>query len=201
MHQLILASQSPRRLELLKSLGIKTTVDIVKVSEIIDENLNLEAAIGKIAEDKGLALVRARKFPKGQGILVLSADTVVVLDNKVLGKPKDAVQASEFLRRLSGVEHRVISGISVYEIDSDKIWTRSDTTYIQFFPLTEQQITDYIATGEAFDKAGAYGIQGAAQTFVRERRGSWSNVVGLPLEIFEQMVKEHGWQLARDQRA
>ena len=200
MQQLILASQSPRRLELLQTLGIGCTVDTVKVSEIIDKNLNLEAAIAKLATDKGQALVNSRNYMKGHGILVLSADTVVVLGQEILGKPKDALQASDFLHRLSGVEHRVISGICIHEIDRGQIWTATDTTFVRFHPLTEQQIHDYVASGEPFDKAGAYGIQGAAKSFVSERRGSWSNVVGLPLELFEKMVTEHGWQLSRNQR-
>ncbi|MGE0761958.1 MAG: nucleoside triphosphate pyrophosphatase [Bdellovibrionales bacterium] len=198
MHQLILASQSPRRFELLQKAGFRFTVDTVKVSEIIDKNLNLEAAIERVAWDKAQALVQARKFLKGHGFLILSADTVVALGEMVLGKPKDPTEAERFLRSLAGAEHRVITAICVYEIDTDAVWTAHDTTWVQFHPLTDQQIHDYVRSGEPLDRAGAYAIQGGAATFVKARRGSWSNVVGLPMELFERMVKQHGWQLARN---
>lgn len=199
MHQLILASQSPRRLELLQRAGFQCHVDSVQVSEILDKNLNLADAVAGVAKTKAQALVQTGKYLKGHGYLIISADTVVALGERVLGKPKDSTEAQDFLRQLSGIKHRVISGICVYEIDSGKIWTTYDTTSVEFHSLTETQIRDYVATGEPLDKAGAYAIQGGAALFVKERVGSWTNVVGLPMEIFEQMVRENGWRIARDQ--
>lgn len=200
MHQLILASQSPRRSELLRSAGFDFKVDTVKVSETIDENLNLTAAIEAVAREKAKALIQLRKYPKGQGILVLAADTVVVLADRVLGKPKDNPEAAEILRLLSGREHRVITGLCVFEIDTGKIWTCSDTTYIQFRQLTDDEIQDYVMSGEPMDKAGAYGIQGRAGKFVDQIRGSFSNVVGLPMELLERIIGEHGWNIPRSTR-
>lgn len=197
MHQLILASESPRRSELLRSAGFSFKVDTVKVSETIDENLTLDEAIKGIASAKAKALVEARKYSKGQQILVLAADTVVVLADRVLGKPKDVPEATVFLRQLSGKEHRVITGLCVFEIDSGQAWAASDTTFIRFRQLTAEQIRDYVASGEPMDKAGAYGIQGAARDFVLSIRGSWSNVVGLPLELLERIIQNHGWNIPR----
>ncbi len=197
MHQLILASQSPRRRELLEKEGFLFAVDTLKVSELINKNLNLETAIATVAQDKAKALVETGKYPKGRGILILSADTVVVLGEDVLGKPADAEQAKEFLRRLSGAEHRVISGICVYDVDSCRYFLEADTTFVRFKSLTESEISEYVESGEPLDRAGAYAIQGGGASFVEERRGSWSNVVGLPLELFERMIVQHGWKLAR----
>lgn len=197
MHQLILASQSPRRSELLREMGLEFTVDIVKVSEIIDENLNLDDAIVAVAQTKAEAVATLPKYSNSKGVLILSADTVVVLGNRVLGKPIDAAQAKEFLSLLSGNEHRVITGVCVYELDKRRAWTDSDTTWIRFRNLSEKDIQNYIATQEPFDKAGGYAIQGGAKDFVAERRGSWSNVVGLPVEKLESMIASHGWKINR----
>jgi septum formation protein len=194
MHQLILASQSPRRLELLQSIGIRCQVDSVKVSEIFDENLNLEAAVQDVARRKAEALVGARKYPKGKRILVLGADTVVVLDGRVLGKPVDAAEATEFLRLLSGKTHSVMSGVCLIDVDLDFSWTGLDSTSVRFRELTGSEMDDYVRSGEPMDKAGAYAIQGGARDFVAEYRGSWSNVVGLPLELLQKTFTERGWR-------
>lgn len=197
MHQLVLASKSPRRRELLRTHGFLCAVDSVQVSEIIDKNLNLERAIEQVAWQKAAALVQTGKYPKGQKYLILSADTVVVLGERVLGQPKDVTEAQTFLQDLSGKTHRVISGICLFDLEVDRFWSASDTTWVEFRRLALEDIKAYVQSGEPMDKAGAYAIQGGAASFVQERRGSWSNVVGLPMEKFEEMVKEHGWQLAR----
>lgn len=197
MHQLILASQSPRRRELLEKEGFLFTVDTLKVSELIDKNLNLEDAIATVAQDKAKALVSTGKYPKGQGYLILAADTVVVLGDEVLGKPVDASQAKEFLRRLSSMKHRVISGVCVYDVDSCRYFLATDTTLVEFRRLSESEISEYVASGEPLDKAGAYGIQGEGRKFVEKWTGSLSNVVGLPMEVFERMISQNGWKLSR----
>ncbi len=200
MHQLILASQSPRRFQLLQEAGFDPKVDIVKVSETIDENLNVETALEAVAQSKAEALVGLRKYPKGLGILVLSADTEVVLGSRVFGKPSDAAAAHQFLRDLSGKEHRVITAVSVYDVDERQFFNSHDTTFVRLKHLSEEEISAYVATGEPLDRAGGCAIQGGAKDFVIECRGSWSNVVGLSIELFERMIKEHGWKLPRRAR-
>ena len=200
MHQLILASQSPRRFQLLQEAGFDFKVDTVKVSETIDENLKVEAALEAVAKAKAQALVELRKYLKEKGILVLSADTEVILGNRVFGKPLDSQMAAQFLRELSGKEHRVITAVCVYDVDKCLFYTDHDTTFVRFKPLTETEILTYVATGEPLDRAGGYAIQGLAKNFVIEWRGSWSNVVGLSLELFERMIKKHGWKLPRRAR-
>ena len=200
MHQLILASQSPRRLQLLQEAGFDVQVDTVKVSETIDENLKVEAAIEAIAQGKARALIESRKYMKEHGILVLSADTEVILGQRVFGKPSDLKMARQFLRDLSGKEHRVITAMCVYDVDVDRFFTTHDVTFVRFKSLSEEEIINYVASGEPLDKAGGYAIQGAGKDFVIEWRGSWSNVVGLSLELFERMIKEHGWKLRRNPR-
>lgn len=197
MHQLVLASQSPRRSELLTQAGYKFTVDSLKVSELFDKNLNLEAALMAVAGRKASVLAGSGKYLKGQGFLILGADTIVVLDGQVLGKPNNARHAEEILGLLSGKTHSVMTGITVFDVDLGRSVSAFDQTKVRFHDLTDQQIKAYVATGEPLDKAGAYGIQGGAQIFVAERIGSWSNVVGLPLELWETMVQKNGWNIAR----
>jgi septum formation protein len=196
-HQLILASQSPRRFELLKSAGFEFSVDTVKVSESIDKNMNPDTVAGDLAERKAKALVEARKYSKGLGICVLGGDTTVVIGDELLGKPRDKYEALQFLRLLSGAEHSVISGICVYDVDTRQAFTEVARTFVRFKNLSESEIEDYVATGEPFDKAGGYGIQGVGRSLIVDWRGSWSNVVGLPLELLERMILEHGWQFSR----
>jgi septum formation protein len=129
--------------------------------------------------------------------LILSADTIVVHEERVLGKPENSSVAAEYLRLLSGKTHRVITGIYLHETGSMNFLTALDQTKVQFRALSESEIQDYIATGEPMDKAGAYGIQGEARKFVSRIEGSWSNVVGLPLEKLEQVLREKNWHVRR----
>jgi len=197
MLQLILASQSPRRRELLEKAGYEFIVDTVKVSETIDENLNLAEALKVLAHRKAVALVNTGKILKGKGFLILAADTVVELDGEVLGKPKDFSQAVEFLTRLSARTHSVHTAICLWDVDADKQILVLETTQVTFKSLARKQITDYIRTGEPMDKAGAYAIQGLGGDFVLSYQGSWSNVVGLPMEVLEQVITQQGWNVRR----
>lgn len=150
-------------------------------------------AVEQIAEDKVRALVGQRKALKGQGYLILGADTAVFCGDRFLGKPKNEVEAEEFLRLLSGREHEIITGVFILDLDLDQAFRGHEMSRVQFKSLSEKEIRDYIALGEGFDKAGGYGIQGEARKFVIQQTGSWSNIVGLPMELFTRWVKDNGW--------
>jgi septum formation protein len=197
MHELLLVSQSPRRRELLTEAGYLFSVDSVKLSEIIDKNVNLERAVSKLAGEKAQAYLDQHKSLKGRDILILSADTIVAIDEDALGKPETKLQAREFLRRLSGRVHRVLTGIYLIDLATGRAFQATETTIITFRTLSEDEIREYIETGEPMDKAGAYAIQGLGRDFVSDIKGSWSNVVGLPLELLDRSLTENNWLVKR----
>lgn len=130
--------------------------------------------------------------------IALGADTVVVLDGEILGKPADSEDARAMLRRLSGREHDVLTGIALVPFPSGSLLTALERTRVTFAPLAEQEIEDYLATGEPFDKAGAYAIQGRGGRFIERIEGCYFNVVGLPLARLERLLRELGWMEKRD---
>ena len=197
MKRLILASQSPRRKDLLEAAGYEFLVIPVKISETLDKNLNLDAQIQDLAKRKSEALADSGNLLKDKGFLLISADTVVVLGDEVLGKPANPRDAEEYLAKLSGQTHQVKTGVCFYDLDQDRAVTGIDTSHVTFFSLPMNAIREYVATGESLDKAGAYGIQGEARKFVREIQGSYSNVMGLPLELVERMMRENEWDVHR----
>ncbi|MGE4132051.1 MAG: nucleoside triphosphate pyrophosphatase [Bdellovibrionales bacterium] len=198
MLQIVLASESPRRRELLKSAGFQFHVSPVKVSEIFSENLNPGENASHLATVKAEACFNQSNHLKSKDFLILAADTIVSTGDQILGKPKDAAEAIQFLRLLSGKTHRVITGVALFNCATGERWTGRDCTEVEFKNLSEGQIKTYVETGEPMDKAGAYAIQGGAREFVAEYRGSWSNVVGLPLELLESTLKEKGWSVGRN---
>lgn len=200
MRQLILASQSPRRSELLHLAGYTFTILSVQISEIPDENLNLTDQIRHLAHDKAVACLNSGKVPKGQGNLLLSADTVVVLGEQILGKPKDRNENRDFLRQLSGQTHRVITGVCLLDVDSGDVALDHDLALIEFRQLTESEIENYVSSGDGLDKAGGYGIQGEASAFVAELRGSFDTVMGLPIELVERLLSRNSWEIARQKK-
>ncbi|MCB0354194.1 MAG: septum formation inhibitor Maf [Bdellovibrionales bacterium] len=172
---LVLASQSPRRSEILSSLGFQFDV----VPSEIDEgdkrgDESPKEYVLRLALEK--AVVVANRFPDS---IVLGADTTVSLGEKVLGKPQNVEEAEVMLRQLEGNAHQVLGGLAVVSSQGGTLWHEASVTEVRFRKLTSQEIQAYIATGEPFDKAGAYGIQGVAGSFVRYISGSYSNVVGL----------------------
>ena len=197
MRKLILASQSPRRSELLERAGFTFTVLSVQISEIPDENLNLNEQIRHLARDKALACLNSGMIAKRQGNLLLSADTVVVLDDHILGKPKDRNENREFLCRLSGQMHRVITGVCLLDVDSGDLVLGHDVASIQFRKLSGPEIETYVASDEGLDKAGGYGIQGAAGKFVEKLEGDFESVMGLPVRLVERLLSENNWQIER----
>lgn len=180
MIELYLCSQSPRRAHLLSEAGISFHSLSVKVSEIPKKNLNLTAQIEDIAARKAKSGIERLKYLKVKDYLVLSADTVVLHNGLILGKPKSIEEAILTLSQLSGRAHKVMTSVCLADSQSETCF--SEVTEVTFKTISDLQIKKYVETGEPFDKAGAYGIQGQAREFVDSFNGSFSNVVGLPME-------------------
>ena len=185
MEPIILASQSPRRRELLSQYGIPFVVDPSMTDEDHVEGSCAER-VQKLAQMKCAEV--AQRHP---GQMVLAADTLVCLDEEIMGKPKDEEDAARMLRALSGRAHDVHTGICLRLPDGREL-CGVDTTKVYFMELTETHIQRYIATGEPMDKAGAYGMQGRAGVFVSHIEGSASNVIGLPLGLLTRFFDEAG---------
>ena len=171
--KLVLASKSPRRSEILKNAGIDFTVRVADADETIPEGTKPEDAVVFLAARKAMAV------PRENDEVVLGADTVVVLDDMILGKPKDKDDAFNMIKRLSGRVHSVFTGVCA--IGDGISLTFAEETKVEFYPLTEDEINEYISTDEPYDKAGAYGIQGLASKFISGIQGDYFNVVGLPV--------------------
>lgn len=170
---IILASQSPRRKELLGLLNIPFSVRVADIDETLEEALPVAEAVARLSRRKAEAISR-------QGAdIVIAADTVVVCDGAVLGKPKDEEDAYRMLRMLSGRQHQVMTGLTV--LQDEKAVSHTEITDIFFRDLTDTEIRAYIATKDPMDKAGAYGIQNGAALFVEKIHGDYFNVVGLPV--------------------
>lgn len=180
----VLASASPRRLTLLAQIGILADVRPSNFNEVEGNNIPAEL------------MVRTNALGKGRDILsecakddiIIAADTVVVLDNKVIGKPRDEEDAKRMLITLSGKEHKVITGVAVFHQGRELVETV--ITAVRFRKLAPDEIDAYISTGEPLDKAGAYGIQGYGTIFVEAINGCYNNVVGLPLARLYQMLAQ-----------
>jgi len=184
---LVLASSSPRRHELLRAAGIPFQVHPSHVLE--DQNpgeLPLDYVL-RLAQEKAMTV--AQQFP---GQPVLGADTIVLVDQEVLGKPRDREDAARMLRLLSGRKHQVITAVCLVPAENRQIDTRSCTTQVAFRKLNEEEIQQYIAGGEPMDKAGAYAIQGGAARWIDGIDGEYSNVVGLPLPLVTEMLRANG---------
>jgi septum formation protein len=187
---LVLASASPRRLELLRSAGIEPVVDPADIPEIPDPALTPKENAALLARSKAEAVAARRPDD-----VVLGADTIVTIDGQLLGKPEGEREARAMLERLGGRRHRVITGVALMP-PRGAAWSALSlavTTAVVFRPFTAAELDAYLATGEWRDKAGAYGIQGHAAAFVRAVVGSYTNVVGLPLcEVVETLRKVGG---------
>ena len=182
MQRIILASASPRRAELLRAAGIEFDVIPADIDERVLPSETPDAYVRRVAEAKAHALVG-----RVDGRVVLAADTTVVIDNEMLGKPLDDRDAKRMLRLLSGRCHEVITGVTV--LVRTEMITMVASTSVEFAELTDDEIDWYVATGEPRDKAGAYAIQGYASRFVTRVNGSYSNVVGLPIALVYEMLK------------
>lgn len=185
--EIVLASASPRRLDLLRQIGIEPSLLPVNVDERqnLTEHLPPHRLVMFNAELKAKAAVDL-----GGEALIVAADTVVILDGELLGKPADEVEAAAMLRRLSGKKHQVYTGICVTDSANKCHATGYNCTDVEILPLSEQMIDDYIATGEPMDKAGAYGIQGKGGLFVKQISGDYGTVVGLSLPLLWRLIDE-----------
>ena len=197
MEKIVLASSSPRRRELMARAGFRFEVIVSEA----DENIEVEAPdrmVEELSKRKAGAvaeLVKTQGFAE-DSVLIVGADTMVSIDGKKLGKPKDEKGAEEMLEELSGRTHQVYTGVTLIRLKKaengsilQESRTFSEGTDVSFYPMTEREICDYIATGEPMDKAGAYGIQGKAAIFVKGIRGDYNNVVGLPIARLYQELK------------
>lgn len=189
MTPLILASASPRRRELLQKAGYNFDVVPAKVSEIPDKNLNANDQILDIAQRKARAAFAQLQGQKTEPFVVLAADTEVIFNNAPLGKPESPEDAHRMLRLLSGHDHLVITGVCIIDSRSGQEVSQTETTTVHFRPLTDQEIWEYVQTGEPMDKAGAYGIQGRGGLLVDHYEGSFDNIVGLPMELVKGMLQ------------
>jgi septum formation protein len=195
MHQLILASASPRRKEILEKAGYKITVLPVKVSEIPKKYLNPAQQVLDIARQKSEAWLLEHKSLITNSILLVSCDTEVILNGELTGKPKDKSQARQFLDQLSGKTHEVVSALHLIMLPEMRELSHIETTQITFHELSEREKIDYINSDEPYDKAGGYGIQGDARKFVSKIDGDFLNVVGFPIEAFKKMLEQNKIQV------
>lgn len=179
---IILASQSPRRKELMEKLNIPFTVRVADIDETPDPSLPIEKDITRISRLKAEAIARESQD------IVIAADTMVVLDGAELGKPKSREEAKKMLTSLSGRGHQVMTGMTV--LQGSKCICHTEITDVYFRPLTEDEIDRYVASGDCDDKAGAYGIQSGAAPFVEGINGDYFNVVGLPVCRLSLILKE-----------
>lgn len=189
MKDIILASQSPRRRELLTQIGLEFEVIPSTVEEVITSTNPVEAvkelAQQKVRDVEQIVRLQQKRIPE----LVIGADTIVVYDGKMLGKPTDKEDAVRMLTMLQGKCHSVYTGVTL--ITEKKEIVFAEETMVDMYPMTEEEITWYVNTGEPMDKAGAYGIQGFCARFIEKIQGDYNNVVGLPVgRIYQELKKE-----------
>lgn len=182
----ILASRSPRRAELLRQIGVSFDTQPADVDETPRVNEAASDYVERLAREKALAVAR-HSF----GAWVIGSDTSVVLDGHILGKPRDRADACETLKRLSGQVHQVMTGVAL--ANGSDCHTCLVTTDVRFRRLADEEIAAYVDSGEPMDKAGSYGIQGLGGIFVEELRGSYSAVVGLPLQETAALLADAGF--------
>lgn len=189
MNKIVLASASPRRKELLEQVGIPFTVEVSSVEEIITKNVPREVVM-ELSAQKAEAVKKTQR----EDAVVIGADTIVVYGNEeaehILGKPKSKEEAFEMLKLLQGNVHRVYTGVTI--CFGKEVLSFYECTRVYLYEMTQEQIWDYIETGEPMDKAGAYGIQGRFAAFVKGIEGDYNNVVGLPVgRVYQELVKHH----------
>lgn len=180
--QLILASASPRRKALLSLFGIPFTVRAADIDETMDPEKPPFDEVARVSRSKALAVSR------GEEDIVIAADTIVVCQGKVLGKPHSEAEAAAMLRLLSGRDHQVMTGCTI--LFGNRAETFTEVTSLHFRPLSEKEIQKYVQSGEPMDKAGAYGIQGGAALFCEKLEGDYYNVMGLPVcRLYETLCR------------
>lgn len=188
--ELILASQSPRRKELLGLLGLSFSVRVAEIDETMDPSLPPCEEVARVSR------LKAEAIPRQPDDVIIAADTIVVCNGKVLGKPVNEDDAYNMLRLLSGRTHQVMTGLTVLKGNAAAVCT--EITDVQFRPLSDREIRAYIHTGEPMDKAGSYGIQGKACVFAERINGDYFNVVGLPVCRLQQQLCSIAPELMED---
>lgn len=199
--KIVLASASPRRRELLAQIGLDFEVRVSQVEEkvtqisapLVVEELSAQKAEAVMAliEEDGEAVLTT-PVTAGEEVLVIGADTVVAVGDRILGKPSDADEASKMLSLLSGNTHEVYTGVTLLYRTAKGVQRKTfhETTKVTFYPMSAQEISEYVSTGDCMDKAGAYGIQGFCARYIRGIEGDYNNVVGLPVGRLYQEAKE-----------
>ena len=181
--RIILASKSPRRKELLEQLKVPFEIIVSDVDETIDYDNDLVKEIEKLSFRKADAV-----YQENKDALVIGSDTIVKIDNKALGKPASIEEAKEMLRELSDKTHEVVTGVTI--IKDSKPETFSSVSKVTFYPLSEEEIDEYVLSNEPMDKAGSYAIQGDAAKFIRSIEGDYYTIVGLPVaELYHRLKK------------
>lgn len=192
-HKIILASESPRRKELFRQLGLSFQC----VPSGLEEDMSIAEDPAAFAEN--MAVLKARALAEKEGTAaIIGADTVVAIEKEILGKPETPDRAVDMLRLLNGKAHRVITGVAVINQAEGVIKTGSKITEVQFNHVSEKQILEYVKTGEPMDKAGAYAIQGEGRFLIQSIEGCFSNVVGLPLCLLMDFLREAGIREGND---
>jgi len=186
--KLCLGSASPRRAELLRQIGVEFEVRVADIDESVQDNEDPDAYVVRMAIEKARAAWRLNQNTALADLPVLAADTAVILDREILGKPENRHHGIEMLTRLSGRTHEVLSAVALF--DGKALKSHLSRSQVTFRPLSEQEIDWYWATGEPADKAGAYAIQGKAALFIESLQGSYSGVMGLPLFEVGQLLDE-----------
>ena len=188
MSKIVLASGSPRRQELLQRIGITDfTIRVPQVEESFPENLTPQQVVEYISRQK------SNEVPSSADEIVITADTMVFLDDQRLGKPRDEADALRMLTALQGRHHTVCTGVTVRQ--GEQVLTESETTHVYFRPAAESELLAYIATGEPMDKAGSYGVQGKGSLLVEKLNGDFFNVMGLPVLRLSRMLARFGIHL------
>lgn len=184
--EIILASASPRRREILQNTKLKFEVQKSDIEEVFLEEESPESMVVRLAYEKAFDVAENNRDK-----LVIGADTIVVLGDEVLGKPKDEREAFDMIQKLSNKTHRVITGISLIHLKKGIVVNDYQVSYVTFKDLSEDSIKDYINTKESLDKAGGYGIQGYGALLVESIQGDYFNIVGLPISKLSDLLKDH----------
>jgi septum formation protein len=191
--KLILASTSPRRAEILRNAGFVFDVLPTHTDETRQPDEAAEDYVRRIAQAKAHA-AREQLRATGEPAIVIAADTVVLAEGQILTKPQDAADARRMLRMMSGKSHEILTGLAILRLPDGVEAVHIERTCVELLPISDDQIESYLGTGESFDKAGAYGIQGVAGRFVAKIDGCYFNVMGLPLSRVWRAIRALGWE-------
>jgi len=192
MKTIILASASPGRKELLKKTGLKFKVEPSNYEE------NISPELEPHEQAKSLSLEKAKLVAKNhKNALIIAADTFIVLEDKILGKPRTETEAKKMLETISGMQHSVITGFAIMDTEDHKVLSESVETKVYIRKLTSNEIAAYVKSKEPLDKAGAYAIQGLGAAIVEKIEGDYFNVVGLPLSALAESLKEFGVRISQ----